>query len=121
MRHIIIALGLAAFTFNINTYAGNNSVHAGVQKARDPGVNSRQHHQRHRVAQGVRSGELTAKEAKSLRAEQVAIRQKEREFKSDGTLTAQERVELHKDLNQSSKDIYVEKHDEERRGKTQAQ
>ena len=78
---------------------------------RDPGVNKRQHNQHERIHQGVKSGELTHSEATALRAEQRAIRTQEREFKSDGVLTRGERRELHRDLNESSRDIYREKHD----------
>lgn len=83
--------------------------------SRDPGVNKRQHYQHARIAEGVKSGELTHSEAKSLRAEQRAIRAEEKEFKSDGVLTRGERRELHRDLNESSRDIYREKHDADTR------
>ena len=82
---------------------------------RDPGVNKRQHRQHARIADGVQSGELTRSEAKALRTEQRAIRAEEREFKSDGVLTKGERRELHRDLNESSRDIYREKHDGDKR------
>lgn len=85
---------------------------AGV---RDPGVNARQHHQKQRMRQGVRSGELTHDEAKGLREERRGIHQKEHEYKSDGKLTRDERKDLHKDMNQASRDIYKEKHDAEKR------
>jgi len=82
---------------------------------RDPGVNARQHNQRDRVAQGVRSGELTKDEAQGLRAESRSIRQEERQYKSDGMLTKDERKDLHQDLNAASRNIYGEKHDAETR------
>ena len=82
---------------------------------RDPGVNKRQCHQHSRIAEGVKSGELTHSEAKSLRAEQRAIHVEEAEFKSDGVLTRGERRELHRDLNESSRDIRRQKHDNEPR------
>ncbi len=82
---------------------------------RDPGVNQRQRNERNRIAQGVRSGELTRDEAKGLRSEQRDIRRLEREYKSDGKLTRDERKDLHQDLNAASKNIYNEKHDDERR------
>ena len=82
---------------------------------RDPGVNKRQRHQHSRIAEGVKSGELTHSEAKSLRADQHAIRAEEAEFKSDGVLTRGERRELHRDLNESSRDIRREKHDSDTR------
>ena len=75
------------------------------------GTHLRQRDQQHRIAQGVRSGALTRDEAKSLRSEGRGIRQEERAYKSDGTLTAAERKDLHQDLRQASRNIYVEKHD----------
>lgn len=82
---------------------------------RDPGVNARQHHQHDRIAQGVRSGSLTKDEAQGLRSEQRSIRQEERQYKSDGALTRDERKDLHQDLNVASRNIYSEKHDAEAR------
>lgn len=81
----------------------------------DPRVNRHQAHQQDRVAQGVSSGELTRNEAKEIRGDRRAIRQKEHAYKSDGALTKDERKDLHQDLHQSSKNIYQQKHDEEKR------
>jgi Skp family chaperone for outer membrane proteins len=85
---------------------------AGV---RDPGVNARQHNQRDRIQQGVRSGELTRRETGRLVHEQRDIRQLERAYKSDGTLTGPERRDLHQEQNQASRHIYAQKHDEQDR------
>jgi hypothetical protein len=82
---------------------------------RDPGVNARQHNQSDRIAQSVRSGELTKSEAKSLMQEQRSIRQEERAYKSDGVLNRAERRDLHQDLNEASRNIRNEKHDGETR------
>ncbi len=87
----------------------------GGHRPHDPGVNARQHHQQERIEQGVRSGELTRGEAKQLRQEERSARREEREYKSDGKLTRDERRDLHQDLNQVSRDIHDEKHDAERR------
>ena len=43
--------------------------------------------------------------------EQRDIRQLERDYKSDGTLTGAERRDLHQEQNQASRDIYNQKHD----------
>jgi Skp family chaperone for outer membrane proteins len=83
----------------------------GMAGVRDPGVNTRQHQQRERVGQGVRSGELTRRETRKLAEEQRDIRQLERAYKSDGTLTAAERRDLQHEQNQASRDIYQQKHD----------
>lgn len=76
----------------------------------DPGVNQRQRWQRDRIRSGVRNGTLTPDEAKSLRSETQVVRQEERQYKSDGAMTAAERKDLHQDLNQTSKEIYNDKH-----------
>jgi hypothetical protein len=83
---------------------------AAVAAERDPGVNRRQADQHARIQQGVRSGQLTHQEAKSLRSEQRSIRQEERKDKADGKMTAAERKDLHKDQKQASKNIYADKH-----------
>ncbi len=82
---------------------------------RDHRINHRQHNQHARIAGGVKSGELTRDEAKDLRGDQKELRQKERAYKADGQLTKDERKDLHKDLNEDSKEIYEEKHDDETR------
>ncbi|MGH7205969.1 MAG: hypothetical protein ACREI2_07140 [Nitrospiraceae bacterium] len=82
---------------------------------KSPGADRREHKQKQRIKQGVKSGELTKEETRALRAEQRAIRAKEREMKSDGSLTREERKELHQDLNEASKNIAEQKHDADRR------
>ena len=83
---------------------------------RDPVVNQRQANQTGRIVNGVKSGELTHDEAQELRDGRRDIRQTEQEYKADGALTRDERIDLHQDLNQQSRDIYEAKHDEETRG-----
>ncbi len=92
--------------------------HPNMQN-RDPGVNHRQDKQGDRIRQGVRSGELTRAEAHDLRKERHDIRVEERQYKSDGHLTKEERRDLHQDMNALSKDIYSEKHDAEKRPRAQ--
>jgi hypothetical protein len=79
---------------------------------RDPGVNQRQANQTGRIVNGVKTGELTQEEAQGLRDDRREIRQTEQEYKSDGSLTREERVDLHRDLNQQSQGIYEAKHND---------
>jgi Skp family chaperone for outer membrane proteins len=88
---------------------------ADASRTRDPGVNQRQHNQRERIQQGVKSGELTRRETGRLAEEQRDVRQLERAYKSDGTLTGAERRDLHHEQNQASHDIYRQKHDDQER------
>jgi len=89
-------------------------------KVWDPGVNRRQRNQNRRIGQGVRKGSLTKDEAKSLGQAERDLRKLEREYKSDGKLTIDERKELHQELNELSSQIYEEKHDDEFRPKLSA-
>lgn len=77
----------------------------------DPGVNSRQAHQRQRIVQGVKSGELTWRESAKLSRGQRHVNQLERRYKADGTLTPKERVRLQGALDVQSHRIYNQKHD----------
>jgi Skp family chaperone for outer membrane proteins len=104
MKSTITLAALAALTCT----AAFAQADAGV---RDPGVNARQHNQRERIQQGVQSGELTRRETRNVAEEQRDVRQLERAYKSDGTLTGAERRDLHHEQNQASRDIYQQKHD----------
>jgi hypothetical protein len=72
----------------------------------------RQRHQKSRIRQGVRSGVLTRDEASGLRKDVRENRKSIREARQDdGRLDREERREIRKDQNQTSKNIYQEKHD----------
>ena len=86
---------------------------ARTKGTRDPGVNRRQANQASRVARGVKYGSLTAREAAGLAAREKTLAESERRFKADGELTAAERAELHRSLDDLSRDIFVDKHDAE--------
>lgn len=89
----------------------------GTPGTKTPGVNYRQGKQANRIQQGVKSGELTAKETAGLVKDQKEIREDKREAKADGTVTKEERKDLHKEQNQASKEIYKQKHDAQKRPK----
>jgi len=76
----------------------------------DPGIQKREQNQEKRIDQGVKSGELTPREAGKLEREQAKIKQDEARMKSDGKLTPKERRKLEREQNQASKDIYKKKH-----------
>jgi len=78
---------------------------------RRAGINQRQANQRHRIQQGVRSGELTQVETRRLVREQAHIRTLERRARADGEVTIRERARLQHELNQASRHIYRQKHD----------
>ena len=101
----ILALAIVA------AFVLSNAASAHERGVRDPAVNARQHNQQARIQQGVRSGELTRREAYRVRESQRDIRQLERAYKSDGELTRVERRDLYREQNQASRQIYRQKHD----------
>ena len=77
---------------------------------------ARQGLQRGRINQGVRSGELTHKEAAGLRAQQRHIRRAERRAEADGVVTDAEKAKLERKQDRASDQIYKQMHDEQQRG-----
>ena len=98
---LIIALGFSADTF-------------AQTKHRPRSINNRQQHQQKRIVRGVKSGELTAKETYRLGREQYQIRRMETRFRRSGDgLSWREKYKLQRELNQSSRHIYKQKHDKQ--------
>ncbi|MEO6313379.1 MAG: hypothetical protein ABIU63_17270 [Chitinophagaceae bacterium] len=87
---------------------------AGFAQA-TPVVKERQVNQQKRIGEGVKSGELTAKETRHLEAREIKIQQDKKEAKSDGVVTAAERAKLQRSQNRTSRAIYRQKHDTQTR------
>ncbi len=84
---------------------------------REGRVQQRKENQQARIAQGVRSGQLTAGETGNLEHKESRLN---REIRNDraangGTLTSQERQQVNRQQNRISRDIYRDKHN----GRTQ--
>jgi hypothetical protein len=84
---------------------------ATAQKA-DPSIAQRKENQQDRIANGVKSGQLTAGETAKLETKEAAING---ETKADraangGKLTAAEKAKVNKQQNNLSKQIYTDKH-----------
>lgn len=88
---------------------------SSVSIAQTRGINRRERCDRERIQQGVRSGELTRREAERLRAEQFRIRAYEARARSDGSLSRRERYRLDEMLDRANRDIYRQKHDNQDR------
>ncbi|MEW5786607.1 MAG: hypothetical protein AB1899_02010 [Pseudomonadota bacterium] len=79
-------------------------------------VNAAQADQRERIFQGIRSGQLTQREAEELFRDQRKIDKVEQRYLADGRLTRGEWADLNDRLRESSREIYEEKHDRDRYG-----
>ena len=77
-----------------------------------PTINQRKENQQDRIANGVKSGELTAGETKNLEKKESSLNQEERDMRKldNGKLTASDRATLKQQQNQVSKQIYQDKH-----------
>lgn len=78
----------------------------------DYNINQRKVDQQKRIAQGVKSGELTAGETARLEHQEAGINREERGMRAqdNGHLTRQDRRTIHKQQNQESRRIYRDKH-----------
>ena len=106
MRKIVSLLTAAVFVFGACT----------LSMAGSRGINSREHREQQRINQGIRSGELTRREAGRreagrLEAGLARIGVNERFARSDGHISPSERARLERELNRESRSIYRQKHD----------
>lgn len=82
---------------------------AAFAQTKAPRVDRRERRQQARIQEGVKSGELTGKEAAKLEAQQQKIMKDEMKAKADGTLSPAERMKLKREQNRASKRIYKKK------------
>lgn len=106
MKKILLALAVIGFF-------GIFSVDADAQKT--PRVDRRQSNQNRRVRQGVRSGELTRREANSIRRSTKRTNRYEKRAKSDGVVTRRERTRMNRMENRNSRKIFRKKHNRRER------
>ncbi len=102
----IISAGVFAGCMSAQTAA------PATPEKKEPKVAVRKENQQKRIAQGVKSGQLTAAETAKLEKKEVAIN---REVKADraangGKMTAAEKKTVNTQQNKASKEIYKEKH-----------
>jgi hypothetical protein len=76
-------------------------------------VNRRAERQQDRIAAGVKSGQLTARETANLETKEAALKNEERIFRLEngGSLTKSEQIKLNRQENKLSEQIYNQKHD----------
>jgi predicted nucleic acid-binding Zn-ribbon protein len=70
-----------------------------------PGIDNREFRIRDRIEEGVRSGRITEREASRLHRREREIERHEARFKSDGTVTREERRELRDELTALRDDV----------------
>ncbi|MEO1053863.1 MAG: hypothetical protein AAFX87_24715 [Bacteroidota bacterium] len=83
---------------------------------RTPKASARQVKQNARIAQGVKSGELTRRETKALRSQQCSINRTKKRAKADGQVTKAERARIQGKQNRANRSIRRQKNDGQSRG-----
>lgn len=74
-------------------------------------IKNREVRQQRRIEQGVKSGELTARETARLEKEQGKIEADREKALADGKMTRKEKAKLTREQNRASRHIYRQKHD----------
>jgi hypothetical protein len=102
-----IALVSAALVFNFAAQDARADDHPRVEE-----VNGRSHNQQERIANGVNSGALNAKETSRLEGREAALKSTERRdrLEHNGHLTRREQANLNHRENRISRSIYHDKH-----------
>ena len=114
-----LALTIALGGLLVGSLAAQNSNTSGAGPGvYDPGhprvnqVNRREQNQQNRIANGIKSGQLTPREASNLeRKENRLVRNEKRDMAKDGGhLTKTDQAKLNREANHVSRDIYKDKH-----------
>ena len=79
-----------------------------------PQIDQRQARQEHRIEQGVRSGELTPREAARVERGQARIRRMERQALADGHINRRERAAIDREQDKQNQLIARLKHNDRR-------
>jgi len=111
LRILCVSAALAAFGSPV---VGQNAPTAvsPTPPIRKPTINQRRENQQDRIAQGVKSGQLTAGETARLESREAAINHEVRADRraNGGKLTPGERAQVNHQLNRTSRAIYHDKH-----------
>jgi CRISPR/Cas system-associated endoribonuclease Cas2 len=105
LRSTMIALIIAALP--------NIALAQSTDTKSTPRIDQRQAEQEKRIQQGVKSGQLTDKEAKRLEKDQARIQKMENKAMADGKMTKKEARRIEKAQDRESKKIYREAHDKQ--------
>ena len=103
--------GAALFTF-LGMALMPLQASASTKYPRPHEVNNRLENQHDRIQQGVKSGELTRREAETLRLKDARVHSQELRDRitHNGHLTSKEYAQLNHELNRNSGAIYRDKH-----------
>jgi hypothetical protein len=117
LKNLFIAVTLSslmagsAFAQNPNTSGAGPGVY-DPDHPRVNQINQREQNQQNRIANGIKSGQLTPRETARLEArENRFVRNEKRDMARDGGhLTQRDQAQLNREANRASNGIYKDKH-----------
>lgn len=103
---------------NVSKQIYNDKHNATTQRYGNNEVDKRRENQQDRIAQGIKSGQLTAGEAAKAENRQRGINQQVRADRAanGGKLTPGEKAQVNKEQNKASRNIYNKKHNARTQG-----
>lgn len=116
MKSKLILSGAALIAFCVPAafaQSTGSSTSSGTADAnKPPTIQERKENQQDRIAQGIKSGQLTPGETKNLETKEAGLNKEERNMRAadDGHLTAADREKLNNQQNHLSNQIYNDKH-----------
>jgi|ERR1700674_3057695 ketol-acid reductoisomerase len=115
LKITLVSAALAVFGLPVvaqSTSTTAQSSTAALTPVTGESIQDRKENQQDRIAQGIRSGQLTAGEAAHLEHNQAKINQEVRADRqaNGGKLTAQEKAQVNRQQNRQSRQIYRDKH-----------
>jgi hypothetical protein len=114
IKFALLSAALAALTLPGLAQSTDSSASASASGQTTTGSNiqARKENQQDRIANGVKSGELTAGETTNLEKKEANLNQEERDMRKldNGKLTAADKATLNQQQNRLSNQIYDDKH-----------
>jgi hypothetical protein len=117
MRKSILAIALIAISFVMISHVASADDNFKKNHPRRAEVNQRFKNQNARINQGLRNGTMTQQQAHQIRQQDRDIKAQERADVRENaamgkgrTLSPQEQAQLNQEQNQTSKEIYQDKH-----------
>jgi hypothetical protein len=107
-----LSLGILLAGAMSSTAVLAQSPSSSTQSPSDPSIAQRKENQQDRIANGIKSGQLTAGEASNLETKEAAINGETRADRAanGGKLTTAEKTQINNQQNHLSKQIYQDKH-----------
>lgn len=116
MRKLVAIAAIAAMLVPAAAFAQNAKASTSGVRHGKGSIHRREVRQQKRIGQGIKTGQLTAREARKLERKEAKLdKQIDHARQTGGGLNARERARIDHKQDQLSRQIYREKHDKQTR------